>query len=211
MERIRTLVVVGGQYHDEPGTRDELAAAISAYCDADATITDDLTVLAEVSGSAVEVVVVYTTGLGLDPSQETSLLKFVAAGGGFVGLHGATTGFATNLRYQQMLGSVFVRHPKFDDISVTIDDADHPITRGVSDFVVPDELYVLDGDVTKIHILATSHLGDLAQPTAYTKRYGDGRVYYLALGHDARSLRHDSFRRLLGQGISWAAGIRSRG
>jgi len=205
-DHIRLLVVVGGRYHDEPGARDELAAAISAYCDADATITDDLGVLAEVSGSAVDVVLIYTTGRELDQAQETSLLKFVAAGGGFVGLHGATTGFAQNPRYRQMIGSVFLRHPKFDELSVTIDDRSHPITRGVTDFTVPDELYVLDADLSSLHVLATSRLGDLAQPTAYTKAYGDGRVYYLALGHDARCLRLDQFRRLLGQGIAWAAG-----
>ena len=204
-DRIRTLVVVGGRYHDEPGIRDELAAAISAYCATDLTITDDLSVLSEVSGSEVDVVLVYTTGRELDDGQERSLLKFVAAGGGFVGLHGATTGFKQNPRYQQMIGSTFIRHPKFNDLAVTIDDAAHPITQGVADFTVPDELYVLEADLSRLHVLATSRLDDLAQPTAYTKAFGDGRVYYLALGHDARCLRLEPFRRLLGQGIAWVA------
>ena len=205
-DRIHTLVVVGGRYHDEPGAREELAAAISAYCEAELTVTDDLTVLTGLADGDTDVVLVYTTGRELDAAQEAALVAFVASGHGFVGLHGATTGFKQNAVYAEMLGARFVKHPPFADLAVSIDDPAHPITRGVDAFVVPDELYINEGDVSRVGVLATSRLGDLTQPAAYTKPYGDGRVYYLALGHDARCLRLESFRRLLGQGITWAAG-----
>ncbi|MCP4640861.1 MAG: Gfo/Idh/MocA family oxidoreductase [bacterium] len=44
---------------------------------------------------------------------------------------------------------------------------------------------------------------------AYTKSYGDGRVFYLALGHDERAFGHPSFQKLALRGVDWAAGVRA--
>jgi type 1 glutamine amidotransferase len=43
-------------------------------------------------------------------------------------------------------------------------------------------------------------------PLLYTRPFGEGRVHYNALGHDLATLRHPSYRRLLVQGVKWAAG-----
>jgi predicted dehydrogenase len=43
-------------------------------------------------------------------------------------------------------------------------------------------------------------------PMAYTKSYGNGRVAYLANGHDLRAWRHPEFQKLLVRAIAWSAG-----
>lgn len=43
-------------------------------------------------------------------------------------------------------------------------------------------------------------------PILYTRKFGEGRVHYNALGHDLSSLRNPNYRRLLIQGVNWAAG-----
>jgi type 1 glutamine amidotransferase len=53
-----------------------------------------------------------------------------------------------------------------------------------------------------LHVLIEAE----GHPLAYTRQVGRGRVCYNALGHDAQSLRHPSVKRLLRQGIVWAAG-----
>ena len=205
MPSVKLLVLVGGPYHDGPGARDELLAAIAAHCDASVTITDDRSVFASLRPGDYDCVLVYTTSVPIEPAEESGLLDFVTAGGGFVGLHGATTSFKTSTRYYELIGSQFVKHPPFTEFAVAIADRSHPITRDVPNFNVPDEFYILEMGTTPVHVLATSQLDDQTQPTAYTTEFGQGRVYYLALGHDARCLRLDPVRRLLGQGITWAA------
>jgi scyllo-inositol 2-dehydrogenase (NADP+) len=48
------------------------------------------------------------------------------------------------------------------------------------------------------------------QPMAYTKSYGDGKVFFLALGHDEAALNHPEFRKLLLRGVDWALGRTER-
>ncbi|MBI3920817.1 MAG: Gfo/Idh/MocA family oxidoreductase [Armatimonadetes bacterium] len=45
----------------------------------------------------------------------------------------------------------------------------------------------------------------------YTKRYGAGTVVYLANGHDARSLKHPFFQKLLVRSVDYAVGRRETG
>jgi hypothetical protein len=42
-------------------------------------------------------------------------------------------------------------------------------------------------------------------PVAWTKAWGQGRVYYLALGHNPESCQAEIFRTLLCRGAHWAA------
>lgn len=42
-------------------------------------------------------------------------------------------------------------------------------------------------------------------PVVWTKPWGEGHVFYLALGHDAAACEHDMFKTLLVRGARWAA------
>ena len=72
------------------------------------------------------------------------------------------------------------------------------------EFMVKDEQYILDYD-PRVHVLAAALHQGRAMPVAWTKSWGEGRVFYLALGHDAPACRHETFRLLLQRGASWAA------
>jgi len=204
-ERIKALLLVGGPWHDGPGMRDELRAALTANAPVDLTVTNDPATLTSPELAANDVVIIYTTGGELTEAQAHGLTDFVASGKGFVGLHGATTSFKTSSDYVKMIGSTFIRHPAFAEVRVKVVDPSHPITQGVTEFVVPDELYMLKCDPADFHLLATAELDGVVEPSAYVKSWGQGRVFYLGLGHDARCLGSEGFRRLAGQGLRWAA------
>ena len=208
MATVKALVLVGGPYHDEPGAREELSAALLAHSDAELTLTDDTTALVGDRLSAFDVVVVYTTGGKLAASEEEALAEFVRAGKGFFGLHGAAASYKENRLFHEVLGCTFVEHPPLGEVAVQVRDPFHPITAGVQDFSVADELYILDYDPEDIDLLTTARLGPEgeAQLSAYDRAYGAGRVFYLGLGHDARCLRAEPFRVLAGRGLMWAAG-----
>lgn len=106
----------------------------------------------------------------------------------------------TQLRYFEMIGSAFITHGPIETFTLHIVDREHPITRGVEDFAVTDELYQLGGDRSGLHLLAQAD----GQPLLYTHTWGKGKVHYNALGHDQRALLNPSYQQLLKQAVDWA-------
>ena len=103
-----------------------------------------------------------------------------------------------------MVGGYFVTHPHYRDYQVSVVDSDHAITEGLTEFIVRDEQYILDYD-PRVDVLCSALYQGRAVPVAWTKSWGEGRVFYLALGHDADACRHDIFRTMLQRGVLWAA------
>jgi type 1 glutamine amidotransferase len=138
----------------------------------------------------------------LTPSQEDGLLGFVAGGKGLVGIHG--TGWWIGGRAVDLLGGHSNWHPPGLKFTVQIDDPAHPATRGIDNFEVDDEIYISAYDPA-IHILASAEWHGRAHPMAWTKSYGQGRVFYTTLGHGPQTFARPSMQRLIVQGTVWAA------
>lgn len=231
MARLRVLLLMGGpEYHNTPRHYAELAGLLAGEGRADLRITDDLSVLTPETLAPYQAVVNYSTFLTPTAEQVQALLQAVENGLGFLGLHAASATFWNSPAYLTMLGSRFLRHDPFKTFRVTIADRTHPITAGVDDFDIEDELYEVGGNTADFPALAAAlaagqpaselrHLGEgplgpeihvLAtaegHPLLYVKTYGRGRVHYNALGHDARALTNPHFRRLVLQGLAWVAG-----
>lgn len=86
----------------------------------------------------------------------------------------------------------------------------HPIMRGLPSKWehVRDEMYhSMRGVPDQLEILATalSPLTGLNEPMAWTVKYGRGRVFGTALGHDVTAMRDPGFTTLMVHGIEWAA------
>ncbi|MFC6879132.1 MULTISPECIES: ThuA domain-containing protein [Actinomadura] len=152
---------------------------------------------------------------GLSAAQEEGLLTAVEGGAGVVAWHGAAAAFRASLRYHLMLGGSFAEHPAGEGVkhpyTVRITDPEHEITRGVRDFRVASEQYYMLVDPNN-HVLAETtftgeHLPWLdghRMPQAWTRRWGAGRVFYSAVGHDVDDLAGPDVTRLVEQGIAWA-------
>ncbi len=206
MSKKKVLLLVGGpDYHDTPETRTAIKAPLdSAF---DVTMTDDLNMLNPETLSDYDVIVNFSTFLEPTEEQVNALLSAVENGKGFVGIHGATATFWNAPEYLKMIGGKFIVHDEFKPFTVNFSVREiesHPITEGMEDFTIEDELYIIEGDLTQWHILARAE----GHPIIYTKAWGKGRVYSNALGHDTRALNHPSFQALLVRGVEWTAGLR---
>jgi type 1 glutamine amidotransferase len=174
------------------------------------TDRDDLRDLEE-----YDVLVDYLTDSTLTDAQHEGLFSFVRDGGGYVGVHCASDLTTTDdggrdepfPDFRDLLGGHFVTHPEQQDVDVEIVDREHAITAGVEDFTVFDEPYQVEVD-DDVHLLARMDMeGDLAEmPVAWVKPYGEGRVFYLSLGHTEDALEHPAVGRLLSQGARWSCG-----
>ncbi len=159
-----------------------------------------------------------TTGeLFTDSTLRASLLAFVRGGGGAIGLHAATDAFYEWPEYGEMMGGYFLNHPWDEEVTLRIEEPDHPVTApfGASTYAVVDEIYqfrdpysrdrlrvLLSLDVTRLDVERDGvqrEDGDFAVSWIHAEEAG--RVFYSSLGHryeiftDPVILRH------------WLAGI----
>ena len=163
------------------------------------------------------IVPVWTMGT-ITGDQERNLLNAVKSGVGIGGCHGGMCdSFRNSTEYQWMTGGQWVAHPGNDGVEYTVDirDQDHFITQGVPvAFTVKSEQYYLHVDPA-VRVLASTRFpvadgphinnGIVDMPTVWTKYWGEGRVFYNALGHQANIVAQPEVLRLCTRGLLWAA------
>jgi len=91
-------------------------------------------------------------------------------------------------------------------VNVHVADPSHPITRGLSDWQMIDETYAMADAGPGSDVLLTTDHPKSMRTLAWTRRFGNARVFCLALGHDAQAYGNPSFRAVVGQAIAWLAG-----
>jgi len=205
MGRFNVLVVSGGEIHDYKGCGRRIRAALEgddrfqiAYLEQDLDCFAD----GRLEGSDA-VVLFYTVG-ELSVPQRDGLLDYVASGKGFVGVHSAADSFRGCPGYRAMVGGHFVSHPHYRQYQVSVTDVEHPATAGLDEFMVTDEQYITDYD-PRVSVLASALWRGRAAPVVWTKSWGRGRVFYVALGHNSESCDDPNFKLLLCRGTAWAA------
>lgn len=205
MNKRRLLLLTGGGYHDFPAGASHLVDLLQTHGRFDVEHTQDrhaLRFLRDFDG-----VIGYTHGGVLSAKEERSLAGFVASGKGFLGIHCASASFYPNAQYRAMLGCRFIEHaPEVHTFPVTVSRRDHPLAEGLSDFDVCCEFYHCACD-EGLDVFLTGSWKGQPIPLAYTKDFEDGRVCYLALGHDLRALQNPVVAQLIVRGTRWICGL----
>ena len=201
--QIKTLVYAGGKIHDWKGCGDKLQEALAADGRFDvARVDDDLDCLLALD--PYDVIVFYHTVTEIADAQLLGLLKFVEIGKGYVGIHSAADSFRDCPTYRAFVGGHFRTHPKYRQYQVSVTEVAHPITEGMDEFWVTDEQYITSYDPRNT-VLATALWKGTAMPVLWVKAWGQGRLFYNALGHNPDSCADPTFQTLLVRGTVWAA------
>jgi len=82
-------------------------------------------------------------------------------------------------------------------------DTSHPVTKGIQDFDITDEVYGNGSVDPGVHVLLTTGEPSSTPAVAWTHRYGKSRVVTILLGHDNQAWTNPSFVKLLTQAIVW--------
>ncbi len=206
----KVLYVHGGaEFHPSQAEGDLLANLLAYDGRFTLEMTTDLDAFVSLPGSDYSVVVVNTTRGpdDLTPEREKGLLAFIQGDGGLVGVHAAAGSFRNSRAYIEMLGCEFLYHPEFHEFKVSIVNKDHYITSRMPDYTIADEMYHLQGPrLEEVTLLAQTPWQGKQMPMMYVKKHGQGRVVYLAHGHDLRAWRNPEFQKLLIRAIAWGAG-----
>jgi uncharacterized protein len=140
---------------------------------------------------------------------QENLLRLVRQGKGLVVIHYASGALEDWPEYRNLVGRTQQKkHDKRGPFTVKIVNHEHPVTKGMKDFMADDELFIeLQGE-RPIEVLATAHsqLAGQDHPMAFVLQEGQGRVFHTTLGHDAKALRVPGTAELICRGATWAAG-----
>ena len=156
--------------------------------------------------------------------ERTSLTQFVGGGKGFVVIHIASCKPKDWGEYHDVTGGGWVTgssyHPPYGQLTVNVTKADHPCASGITDFVTNDELY-MNLEIrpnNQVFMTAKSEEGTHMWhgqstfmpagifPVAWTRHYGNGRVFNTTLGHNGLSFQTPQFQQLVLNGLDWACG-----
>lgn len=160
------------------------------------------------------IIPVWTMGV-ISGRAERAILEAVKRGVGIGGWHGGMCdAFRNNTEYQFMTGGQWVAHPgNTIDYMVNIIDHDDPITKGIEDFKVHSEQYYMHTDPSNKVLATTTFSGGYAawidgtvMPVVWTRRYGEGKVFYSSLGHGVEDfLSTPQILEITLRGLAWAA------
>ena len=208
---LKVLLLVGGSHHDSPEIRSSLEDIFSHDGAHEVTQSEDMAILATEALKPFDVVVNATTDRLPEPSEHYALLNAVAEGKGLVVVHGGLASFWNSQAYFGMVGSKFAGKSLgtrgAGDFLVELGPGrstlGHPITLGLEDYEVNDELFFLQGDQTQWKVLARAQ----GHPIMYVKSFGLGRVFVSALGHDEERFNMPTTTEIMRRGARWAAGL----
>lgn len=159
----------------------------------------------------------------MTPAGKEALLKAVAAGTPFVGLHSASTTFVTKDGpvdpYLAMVGGAFEAHTWTQDGAVVVPP---PVFPGLERLAWPvtvreewTKFKQLDPNIRVILALETKNMDpvkgkayqDLPQhPVAWVKMHGQGRVFYNSLGQEQPVWDSELFHVAMQAGLDWVLG-----
>ncbi|MCE9594313.1 MAG: ThuA domain-containing protein [Planctomycetes bacterium] len=155
-----------------------------------------------------DVLVMYAAdGGSIHGLERESLEKFLARGGGLVVLHDALCGDDPQW-WKTVIGGAWedgVAKYWNGQVGVYLQDFDHPITRGASNFIFEDEIYYKLHMADDVHVLAASmHTVFDIEPQMWTVEKPTYRAFVAVQGHLWKSFEHPAWRAMLLRGIAWA-------
>lgn len=168
--------------------------------------------------STSEVIVLYDMPTNITDAQKARFLALFDRGAGLVVLHHALVSFQDWPDYEHIIGGRYPKPPKGQpqvtdkigyqhdvDFQIVVTDKQHPITKGLKDFSIHDEIYWGFRVGVDVHPLLTTTHEKSGKPLMWTRTEKKSRVVYLQLGHDHSAYENTDYRVLISRAIDWAA------
>ncbi|HMJ90955.1 MAG TPA: ThuA domain-containing protein, partial [Candidatus Acidoferrum sp.] len=163
-------------------------------------------------------ILLYDMVQNITDAQKARLLATLDRGIGLVVTHHALVSYQAWPEFEKIVGGTYpesqnnkgkvtaeLGYEHDVEMPIVIVAKDHPITVGLRNFTITDEIYWgfrVSPDVTTL--VTTTHPKS-GKPIAWAHNYRQSRVVYLQLGHGPSAYENENYRKLLAQCIRWTA------
>lgn len=154
--------------------------------------------------------------------QRVAFMRYIQAGGGFMGIHSASGTERKWKWFKLMLGATFLRHPPFQPFTVHVLDKKHPAVKNLSpQWETKDECYFFKEINPSIKVLLISDISTIKEadsskninpdvfgnryPAAWCQEFDGGKIFYTALGHSKEDYSNATYLAHILQGLKWVA------
>jgi type 1 glutamine amidotransferase len=152
--------------------------------------------------------------------QRVAFMRYIQAGGGFMGIHSASGTERKWKWFKLMLGATFLRHPPFQPFTVHILDTKHPAVKNLPlQWETKDECYYFKEINPSIKVLLVSDISTIKEadsskninpdvfgnryPAAWCHEFDGGRILYTALGHNKEDYSNTTYLAHILEGLKW--------
>lgn len=214
---IRLLVITGGHDYNREEFNRMLGSMAPEVTYKVAELPEAFEMFRPENREKYDVLVFYHMWQDINDEQKNDLIDCIKEGKPLVALHHSICAFDDWPEYWNIIGGKYFHkttayrgkeYPAcsyIHDISfnVKVADNDHPVTRGVNNFVIFDETYKGYYVAEETTPLLTTDEPSSNPVIGWTKKYGKSKVVVLQSGHDVPTFENPNFRKLLKQSIEW--------
>ena len=166
------------------------------------------------STSQFDVLVFYDMYPDLTDAQKAGYLRLLQQGKGMVFLHHALVSYQEWPKFEKIIGGKYIQtagpgetaSTYQHDVTVNLHvlDKTHPVTAGLDDFELFDEVYGDFRVLPYITPLLTTDNPQSSPVIGWVHQYENSRIVFIQPGHGREAYENPNFRRLLYQAIKWA-------
>jgi type 1 glutamine amidotransferase len=163
-------------------------------------------------------IVLYDMMQNITESQRAKFLSLFDKGVGLVATHHSLVSYQSWPEFERITGGTYpepqdqkgkvtaqLGYQHDVDVPVIIVAKGHPITAGLMDFTINDEIYWGFRTTADAKPLITTTQPKSGKPLGWYRTEKNSRVVYLQLGHGPTAFNNPNYRKLLAQSIRWAA------
>ena len=216
-EKVNVLIITGGHSYDEESFDQLLAKLPISY---DLVKHPDAFAMLEASTiKNYRTVLLYDMPNEITEQAKRNFVAMLENGVGLVVLHHAVCSYRNWPEYRQIAGgryahtrwmkdgieqpaSTYTHDVKFH---VKVGVLEHPVTKGVTDFQIVDEVYGNVEILPTVHPLLSTDDPNSSPLVGWVNQYGNSRIVTLTLGHDKQAWENPAFIQILSQAIRWTA------
>lgn len=164
-----------------------------------------------------DLLIFYDVVQDISESQKEDFINLLNKGKNVLFLHHSLVNYQEWGEYENIIGGRYYQSTNNIDkakfvqstyrhdvqIPVTIADKKHPITKGMKDFIIHDEVYDKYKVLSEVHPILTTTHSESETIIGWTHSYRNSKIVYIQLGHDHHAYEDPNYRQLIKQSIDW--------
>jgi len=146
-------------------------------------------------------------------NQKSAYLKLLDNGMGMVFLHHSLVSYQDWPLFEKIIGGKYHRKASRGqgastyqhdvDFIIEVVDSNHPITNGMTEFNIHDEVYGGFSVASHVHPLLKTNHPQSSSTIGWYHIYRNSRIVYIQPGHDHHAYNNHNYRRIVQNAIDW--------